>query len=52
MSIINTQVKPFKASAYHQGKFIQVSNESLKGKWSIVFFYPADFTFEIGRAHV
>ena len=22
-----------------------VTNEDLKGKWSILFFYPADFTF-------
>ena len=27
------------------GKFVQVTNEDLKGKWSVVFFYPADFTF-------
>jgi peroxiredoxin len=45
MSLINTPVKPFKATAYHQGKFIEVTEEDLKGKWSVVFFYPADFTF-------
>lgn len=45
MSLINTQVKPFKATAFHNGEFIDVSEESLKGKWSIFFFYPADFTF-------
>ena len=45
MSLINTQVKPFKATAYHNGKFVPVSEESFKGKWSVVFFYPADFTF-------
>ncbi|WP_395824349.1 alkyl hydroperoxide reductase subunit C [Collimonas sp.] len=45
MSLINTQIKPFKATAYHNGKFIDVSDESLKGKWSVVVFYPADFTF-------
>ncbi|SOE52087.1 Alkyl hydroperoxide reductase protein C [plant metagenome] len=45
MSLINTQVLPFKATAYHNGKFVDVSNESLKGKWSVVVFYPADFTF-------
>jgi peroxiredoxin len=44
-SIINTEVKPFQAQAYHQGKFIPVSDADLKGKWSVVFFYPADFTF-------
>jgi NADH-dependent peroxiredoxin subunit C len=45
MSIINSTVKPFKAKAYHQGKFIDVSDETLRGKWSVFVFYPADFTF-------
>ncbi len=45
MSLINTSIKPFKAKAYHNGKFVEVSDADLKGKWSIVFFYPADFTF-------
>ncbi|NRH26625.1 alkyl hydroperoxide reductase subunit C [Pseudomonas sp. MS19] len=45
MSYINSEVKPFNATAYHQGKFVEVSEASLKGKWSVVFFYPADFTF-------
>lgn len=45
MSLINTVVKPFKATAFHNGEFIDVNEESLKGKWSIFFFYPADFTF-------
>lgn len=45
MSQINTEVKPFKATAFHNGKFIDVNEQDLKGKWSVVFFYPADFTF-------
>lgn len=45
MSLINTTVKPFKATAYHNGKFVPVSNEDLAGKWSVFVFYPADFTF-------
>ena len=45
MSLINTEVKPFKAQAYKNGKFLAVSDADLKGKWSVVFFYPADFTF-------
>ena len=45
MSLINTEVKPFNATAFHNGKFVPVSDADLKGKWSIVFFYPADFTF-------
>jgi peroxiredoxin (alkyl hydroperoxide reductase subunit C) len=45
MSLINTQVKPFKATAFHNGKFVPVSEESIRGKWSVFVFYPADFTF-------
>src|SRR5450432_931661 len=45
MSLINTEIKPFKATAYHNGKFVPVTNETLKGKWSVFVFYPADFTF-------
>ena len=45
MSIINTAVLPFKTQAFHNGKFITVSDESLKGKWSVVIFMPAAFTF-------
>ncbi|MFK7695164.1 alkyl hydroperoxide reductase subunit C [Paenibacillus sp. HJGM_3] len=45
MSLIGTEVKPFKANAYHNGKFIEVTEADLKGKWSVVCFYPADFTF-------
>ena len=45
MPIINSQVKPFNATAFHNGEFVQVSEADLQGKWSVVFFYPADFTF-------
>ncbi|MFL9924239.1 alkyl hydroperoxide reductase subunit C [Herbaspirillum lusitanum] len=45
MSLINTTIKPFKATAYHDGKFVDVTEASLKGKWSVFVFYPADFTF-------
>ena len=45
MSLINTAIKPFKATAFHNGKFVEVSDATLKGKWSVIVFYPADFTF-------
>ena len=45
MSLINTSIKPFKATAFHNGKFIEVSDATLRGKWAIMMFYPADFTF-------
>lgn len=45
MSLINTEVKPFTATAFQNNEFVEVSEQDLKGKWSVVFFYPADFTF-------
>lgn len=45
MSLINTQIKPFNASAYKDGEFIELSEQQLQGQWSVFFFYPADFTF-------
>ncbi|WP_447046084.1 alkyl hydroperoxide reductase subunit C [Vreelandella sp. H-I2] len=45
MSLINTEVKPFKATAYLNGEFVDVTEADMQGQWSIFFFYPADFTF-------
>lgn len=45
MSLINTQVVPFKVQAYHDGKFVEVTDADLRGHWSVFVFYPADFTF-------
>ena len=44
-SIINAQMPEFKVQAYHNNEFVTVSNDDLKGKWAVFFFYPADFTF-------
>lgn len=45
MSVINTEIKPFKAQAFKNGEFIEVSDADVKGNWAVFFFYPADFTF-------
>ena len=45
MSLVNTQIKPFQNTAFKDGKFIEISEKDIKGKWSVFFFYPADFTF-------
>ncbi|WP_160725157.1 alkyl hydroperoxide reductase subunit C [Bacillus sp. USDA818B3_A] len=45
MSLIGKEVQAFTAQAYHNGDFITVSDQNFKGKWSVVCFYPADFTF-------
>ena len=45
MSLIGKEIEAFKAQAFKNGEFIEVTEENFKGKWSIVCFYPADFTF-------
>jgi peroxiredoxin (alkyl hydroperoxide reductase subunit C) len=45
MSLINQPIPAFKTQAYHNGKFVEVSNESVKGKWNVFIFMPAAFTF-------
>ena len=45
MSLINKEVGEFKVTAFQDENFIEVTKDDLKGKWSVFFFYPADFTF-------
>ncbi len=45
MSFINKEVADFTATAYQTGEFKEVSKKDLLGHWSVMFFYPADFTF-------
>jgi peroxiredoxin (alkyl hydroperoxide reductase subunit C) len=45
MALVNTAIKPFSADAFKDGEFITVTDEDVKGKWAVFFFYPADFTF-------
>jgi len=45
MSQIGKQVVDFKAQAFADNGFKEVSKEDILGKWSVFFFYPADFTF-------
>ena len=45
MSLIGKKVSEFNAKAYLNEEFIDVSEKDLQGKWSVLFFYPADFTF-------
>jgi len=42
---INEQAPAFTAEAYHNDEIKKVSLENFKGKWTVLFFYPADFTF-------
>lgn len=45
MSLINKTVSDFNVQAYQNGEFKEVNLDSIKGKWSVFVFYPADFTF-------
>ena len=45
MGIINSEIKPFNATAFKNGEFVEVSDADVRGKWAVFFFYPADFTF-------
>lgn len=45
MSLIKKEVADFKVQAYQDEKFKEVTKADIMGKWSVFFFYPADFTF-------
>ena len=45
MALIGSTILPFTAQAYKDGKFVQVTDADVRGKWAVFFFYPADFTF-------
>lgn len=43
--IINSRIPEFSVQAFQNGKFKTVTDKDVLGKWSVFFFYPADFTF-------
>ena len=47
MLLVNTEINPFKATAFKPGNkdFITIDSSDIKGKWCVFFFYPADFTY-------
>ena len=45
MSMINKEIGAFSAQAYVDNNFKTITKEDILGKWSVFFFYPADFTF-------
>jgi AhpC/TSA family len=42
---VGKEAPDFGASAYHQGKFINVKLSDFRGRWVFLCFYPGDFTF-------
>lgn len=45
MSMINKEVADFSVQSFQKNEFKTVTKADILGKWSIFFFYPADFTF-------
>ena len=45
MSMIQKEVSDFSVQAYHNDEFKTVTKQDILGKWTVFFFYPADFTF-------
>ena len=45
MSLNGEKVTDFSLQAYQKGAFKEITSHALEGKWSVFFFYPADFTF-------
>ncbi|HEB84973.1 MAG TPA: redoxin domain-containing protein, partial [Bacteroidetes bacterium] len=42
---VGKKAPDFEAMAYKDGGFDQVRLGDYAGKWVVLFFYPADFTF-------
>ena len=36
MALINTEIKPFTATAFKGGEFVDVSDADVKGKWAVI----------------
>lgn len=45
MSFIGKKVEEFSVPAFLNNDLITVTDKDLEGKWSVLFFYPGDFTF-------
>ncbi|PIR94930.1 peroxiredoxin [Candidatus Falkowbacteria bacterium CG10_big_fil_rev_8_21_14_0_10_37_6] len=45
LPLINKQAPEMELEAFHENKIIKIKLSDYLGKWLILFFYPADFTF-------
>ena len=45
MSLIGKEISDFSVQAYQDNDFHTVTKADVLGRWSLFFFYPADFTF-------
>ncbi|MBI2668866.1 redoxin domain-containing protein [Candidatus Woesearchaeota archaeon] len=44
-AMINQPAPPFTAAAFHDHQNVKVNLSQYRGKWVVLMFYPADFTF-------
>ena len=47
MSLVNTPIKPFSATAYKAGEFVDITEADVKGKWAIFFFWALIISLQI-----
>jgi len=45
MSLVGKTLETFVTDAFKDGEFVTVNSADWAGKWNVVVFYPADFTF-------
>lgn len=45
MAQIGDRIEDFQAEAFHDGEIKKIKLSDYKGKWVVLLFYPADFTF-------
>jgi peroxiredoxin (alkyl hydroperoxide reductase subunit C) len=45
MSLIQKEIDDFSVQAFCKDTFTTVTRKDILGRWSVFFFYPADFTF-------
>ncbi len=42
---VGEKAPDFQLQAFHKGTFSQIKLSDYTGKWVVLYFYPADFTF-------
>ena len=45
MAIIGKEISDFTVRAFRDGRIVNISKKDVLGHWSILFFYPADFSY-------
>lgn len=43
--LVGKKAPDFEVSAFYEGKFTHIKLSDYFGKWTVLFFYPGDFTF-------